>query len=257
MFQYIFFLFLYPFLLLLSVFVGARYAAHRLRLNKSWKNIGLESSLMSIYALLISFALVGSSNHASQRNDEIYAVADKLSLVVKKSKYYEPELRKGVQNYLKAFFEIHNHNLNPDAKQSEGIVKEIVKNDQQFDYFLIEYIKQKPESKAEISEITTETSNLRSAYIRLTMNYGKSTPSLIMSILILYSFMMAFLIGFMKKVHSNQTFIVTCIFIIISSVMVGAIWDQDHPGIGLITPNYQSITDVSDLFKAYLLRDHL
>ncbi|TCD11107.1 hypothetical protein EZ449_06330 [Pedobacter frigidisoli] len=257
MLQYIFFLFLYPGLLLLSVFVGARYASHRLRLNKSWKNIGLESSLMSIYALLLSFALAGSSTHANQRNDEIDAVADKFSLVVKKSKYYEVQLRKGVQDYLKAFFAIHNDNLNPNAKETGKIIHEVILNDQKLDYFLTDYQKKHPESRSEISEITSNTSNLRSAYIRLTQNYGKTTPSLIMSILILYSLMMGFLIGFMKKVHSNQTFIVTSIFIIISAVMIGAIWDQDHPGVGFIKPNYESINDVSDLFKAYLLRDHV
>ncbi|PWS31325.1 hypothetical protein [Pedobacter paludis] len=257
MFQYIFFLFLYPALLLFSVFMGARYATHRLRLNKSWKNIGLESSLMSIYALLISFALAGSSNHANQRNDEIYAVADKLSLVIKKSKYYEPELKKAVQDYMVNFFKIHENNLNPDAKASEIIIRQVLQNDQKLDYFLINYLKTNPESKAEISEITSNTSNLRSEYIRLTQNYGKNTPTLIISILIVYSFMMGFLIGFMKKTHDNQTFIVTTIFIIISSLMIGAIWDQDHPGIGFIKPNYESITEVSNLFKAYLLRDHI
>ncbi|WP_231427310.1 hypothetical protein [Pedobacter sp. Leaf250] len=257
MFQYIFFLFIYPGLLLLSVFVGAKYAAHRMHLNKSWKNIGLESSLMSIYALLLSFGLVGSSDHANQRNDQIYAVADKLSLVIKKSKYYEDELKQGVHKYLTTFFSIHNNNLNPDAKKSEHIIKQILSNDQQLDYFLLDYQKKHAESKSEISEITTNTSALRSAYIRLTQNYGKNTPTLIISILIVYSFLMGFLIGYIKKIHNNQTFIVTTIFIIISSVMIGAIWDQDHPGIGFIKPNYESITEVSDLFKAYLLRDHI
>ncbi|RDC55500.1 hypothetical protein DU508_14525 [Pedobacter chinensis] len=257
MYQYIFFLVIYPGLLLLSVFFGAHYAAHRIRLNKSWKNIGLESSLMSIYALLLSFALAGSSNHANQRNDEIYAVADKLSLVIKKSKYYENELKHGVQKYLITFFSIHNHNLSADAKESEHVIKQILHNDQQLDIFLINYQKNHVESKSEISEITSNTSALHAAYIRLTQNYGKNTPTLIISILILCSFLMGFLIGYMKKIHNNQTFVVTTIFIIISSVMIGAIWDQDHPGIGLIKPNYQSITDVSDLFKAYLLSNHI
>lgn len=257
MFQYIFFLLIYPCLLLLSVFVGARYAAHRLRLDKSWKNIGIESSLMSIYALLLSFALAGSSHNANQRNDEIYAVADKLSLVIKKSKYYEDELKQGVHKYLSTFFDIHNKNLNPSAKESEFIVRDILANDQQLDYFLINYQKKHEESRSEISEITSNTSALRSAYIRLTQNYGKNTPTLIITILIIYSFLMGFLIGYITKIHSNQTFIVTTIFIIISSVMIGAIWDQDNPGIGFIKPNYESITNVSELFKAYLLRNHL
>ncbi|WP_316806349.1 hypothetical protein [Pedobacter agri] len=257
MFQYIFFLLIYPALLLLSVSLGTRYAAHRTKLNKSWTNIGLESSLMSIYALLLSFALAGSSNHASQRNEEIYSVADKLSLVIKKSKYYEDELKRGVQKYLITFFSIHQHNLNPNAKESEYVVKQILHNDQQLDYFLIDYQKKHIESRAEISEITTNSSALRSAYIRLTQNYGKNTPTLIISILILYSFLMGFLIGYMTKIHSNQTFIVTTIFIVISAVMIGAIWDQDNPGIGFIRPNYESINDVSDLFRAYLLRDRI
>ena len=252
MLQYIFFLLLYPSLLLFSVFTGGLYASHRERQNKTWTNIGLESSLMSIYALLLSFALVGSSNHANQRNDEIYAVADKLSLVVKKSKFYEADLKKGVNDYLKSFFIIHNNNLNLNAAENEIMAQKVIKNDQKLDDFLEAYQKKHPSSTSEISEITSNTSSLRSAYIRLTLNYGKSTPSLIMSILILYSLMMGFLIGFLKRSHSNETFIVTSIFIIISAIMIGAIWDQDHPGIGFIKPDYQSITDVSDLFKAYL-----
>ncbi len=244
-------------MLIVSILVGARYASYRLNLNKSWKNIGLESSLMSIYALLLSFSLAGSSNNAAERNEEIYDVADRLSLVIKKSKYFEPELRSAIHKYLRDFFDIHEHNLNANAAASGEIVKKVIANDQKLDEFLIEYLVKNPVYKNEIGEITTNTSGLRSAYIRLTQNYGKTTPSLIIAILILYSFMMGFLIGFMKKFHSNETFIVSTIFVIISAVMIGAIWDQDHPGIGFVRPNYESINDVSNLFKAYLTRHHL
>lgn len=257
MFQYFFFIILYPTLLILSILVGTKYASYRLNLNKSWKNIGLESSLMSIYALLLSFALAGSSNNASERNEEIYDVADRLSLIVKKSKFFEPELQNTVHKYLKGFFDIHEHNLNANAAETGVVISKVISNDQKLDDFLISYLNKYPASKSEIGELTTNTSGLRSAYIRLTQNYGKTTPSLIIAILILYSFMMGFLIGFMKKFHSNETFIVSTIFVIISAVMIGAIWDQDHPGIGFIRPKYESINEVSNLFKAYLTRHHL
>lgn len=250
--QYLFFFLIYPSLLYLSIYLGAFYAKRRIKQNKTWKSIGLESSLLSIYALLLSFSLVLSSNHAEERNNEIYAVADKLSVLVKKSKYYDEPLKNHIQKYLKSFFEIHDKNLKNNGLSTEAIVGQLIAIDQNLDEFLIVHQKTNPETKQEIDNITTYISNLRSSYIRLTENYSQSTPTLIISILIIYSLLIGFLIGFMMSIENNQTYILSSIFFFISWVMVAAIWDQDHPNLGFIKPNYQSITDVSIIFNSHL-----
>ncbi|RZL46715.1 MAG: hypothetical protein EOP00_14115 [Pedobacter sp.] len=251
-FQYLFFFIIYPAALYLSIYLGGFYAKKRLKLNKIWKSIGLESSLVSIYALLLSFSLVLSSNHAADRNDEIYAVADKLSILVKKSKYYDEPLKNHLQSYLKAFFQIHHHNLKAGGLTTGEAVSKIIAIDQKLDQFLIIHQKTNPETRKEIDELTTYISNLRSTYIRLTENYNQSTPTLIISILIVYSLLIGFLIGFMTVIDNNQTYVLSAIFLFISVIMVAAIWDQDHPNLGFIQPNYQSITDVSNIFSSYL-----
>lgn len=250
--QYIFFFLVYPAALYLSIYFGGLYAKKRMKLNKVWKSIGLESSLVSIYALLLSFSLVLSSNHAADRNNEIYAVADKLSILVKKSKYYDEPLKQNLQAYLKSFFEIHDKNLKAGGLSTQEAVSKIIKIDQNLDKFLILHLNAHTDARNEINDITTYLSNLRSSYIRLTENYNQSTPTLIISILIIYSLFIGFLIGFMTIIDNNQTYILSTIFLFISWVMVAAIWDQDHPNLGFIQPNYQSITDVSRIFNSYL-----
>lgn len=251
-FQYLFFFLIYPASLFLSIYLGGLYAKRRIKLNKIWKSIGLESSLVGIYALLLSFSLVLSSNHAEERNKEIYNVADKLSILVKKLKYYDEPVKINLKTYLKAFFEIHSRNLKADATPKEIIVAQTIAIDQQLDQFLIAYQQSNPEKRGEIDSITTYVSNLRSTYIRLTENYAQKTPTIIIMILIFYSLLIGYLIGFMTIIDNNQTYILATIFLIISTVMVAAIWDQDHPSLGFIQPNYQSITDVSTLFSSYL-----
>ncbi len=252
LFQYLFFFLFYPALLFLSIYTGGLYAKKRNKLNKVWKSIGLESSLVGIYALLLSFSLVLSSNHAEERNKEIYNVADKLSILVKKSKYYDDSLKMNLQGYLKQFFEIHDKNLKPGGLNKEQAVVQIIQIDQKLDNFMVLHQQINPIYRQEISEITTLISGLRSSYIRLTENYDQSTPTVIIAILILYSLLIGFLIGFMTIIDNNQTYILSSIFLIISTIMVAAIWDQDHPNLGFIKPNYQSITDISYLFNSYL-----
>ncbi|MES2448541.1 MAG: hypothetical protein V4546_15240 [Bacteroidota bacterium] len=251
-FQYIFFFLIYPVALYFSIYIGILYAKKRVKLNKVWKSIGLESSLVSIYALLLSFSLVLSSNHAANRNDEIYAVADRLSVLVKKAKYYDEPLKQHLQTYLKSFFEIHDKNLKANGFSTSRVVAEVIKIDQNLDKFLIQHQKTNSETSAEIDRILTHITNLRSSYIRLTENYNQSTPTLIIAILIVYSLLIGFLIGFMMNIENNQTFILAAIFFFISWVMVAAIWDQDHPNLGFIQPNYQSITDISSIFNSHL-----
>lgn len=251
-FQYLFFFLIYPALLYTSIYLGGLFAKKRAKLNKVWKSIGLESSLVSIYALLLSFSLVLSSNHAEERNNQIYAVADKLSIMVKKSKYYDEPLKTNLQKYLKSFFEIHSHNLKPNGLSKEIAVVKIIEIDQKLDEFLIIHQRTNPETRQEIDAITTNLTNLRSSYIRLTENYDQSTPTVIISILIIYSLFIGFLIGFMMHIENNQTYILAVIFLFISTVMVAAIWDQDHPNLGFIRPDYQSITDVSRIFDSYM-----
>jgi hypothetical protein len=250
--QYLFFFLVYPGLLYFSIYLGGLYAKRRIKQSKAWKSIGLESSLVGIYALLLSFSLVLSSNHAEDRNKEIYNVADKLSILVKKAKYYDEPLKTNVQNYLKQFFLIHDKNLKVNGLEKEVVVAKIIQLDQKLDDFMIDYQKINPSSKSEISEIATYLSNLRSSYIRLTESYGQSTPTIIILILIFYSLLIGFLIGFMTVIDNNQTYIISSIFLIISTIMVAAIWDQDHPNLGFIQPNYQSISDISYLFNSYL-----
>ncbi|RZK47228.1 MAG: hypothetical protein EOO87_22300 [Pedobacter sp.] len=250
--QYLFFFIIYPVTLYLSIHFGGVYAKKRIKLNKVWKSIGLESSLLSIYALLLSFSLVLSSNHAADRNNEIYAVSDKLSILVKKVKYFDGELKSNLQLYLKSFFDIHSKNLKADGLATQQAVSEIIKIDQDLDLFLVAHLSKNSQDRNEIDNITTYTSALRSSYIRLTENYNQSTPTLIIAILIVYSFFVGFLIGFMMHIENNQTYVLAVIFFFISWVMVAAIWDQDHPNLGFIKPNYQSIDDVSSLFNSHL-----
>lgn len=252
LFQYVFFFCIYPVILYLSIYLGGLYAKRRIKLNKIWKSIGLESSLVSIYALLLSFSLVLSSNHAEKRNDEIYAVADKLSILVKKSKYHDTTIKNSLQVYLKGFFEIHDQNLKTGRITKEKVISKLMAIDQQLDDRLIAYQKLNPEKSHEIDQLTSYTSDLRSSYIRLTENYDQSTPTVIIIILIFYSLLIGSLIGFMTIIDNNQTYILATIFLVISTIMVAAIWDLDHPNLGFIRPNYQSITEVSKLFNQYL-----
>jgi hypothetical protein len=70
------------------------------------------------------------------------------------------------------------------------------------------------------------------------------TPLPIMVTLILLSFTIAFLVGFMNSFQEMPNYMIPVIFFVITVLMVTGIRDLDNPSGGLITPQYDDLEDI-------------
>jgi hypothetical protein len=249
--HYLFYLLIYPALLVLFIILGVQYAKRLLHRNKTWKPVGIENGLMGIYALLISFSLVIAGNHARERMITIHQEADELALLFRKSKFYEPALQQAVKNYMVGFYRIQLNNTNPSPRESMQLIDKVENLDAGLDEFLIRYTHANPQSGPEVNELISTIERLGDKYFLLLYSYGEQTPKLIIIILVVYSLMLGFLLGYMSRMQQNKVFVTIAVFVTISIIMINAVHDLDTPAKGIIRPNYQDLYNIKELIDSY------
>ena len=249
MITYLFYLIVYPILLLASIFAGRKTAASSHRKGHQWKPLGVENGLMGFYALLVSFTLVQSGNHFKERLDMGQRLSDELSELLRITQTLDPEVSRQVRGFTfqayKVMLEYKYH--------SKGSVYEVIGQvealDKVLDKYLLSYIKVNPASKPEIVNIMVKIDHLESVAYRILHSYHRSIPIFILFVLVVYSLLIGFMLGFIGGYHKNHIHISTSIFVIISFITINFIHDLDSPGQGFIKPDFQDITDVVNMYK--------
>jgi hypothetical protein len=247
--SFIFYLIVYPILLFSSMFIGRRTAIRSLKKKHQWKPTGLESGLMGFYALLISFTLVQSGNHASERNAMIHTIADDMSEVLRISTTYEPGLHARVKAHYADLYKIIKTPFGYSSIEVSNRIRKIDKLDDSLDREMYQYIAQKPQARESIINLLAKTDRMESIYYRLMHSYNETIPQMILLILVLFSMFIGFLIGFVEKFYDNHVHIIPITFVVISVIILNVIHDLDNPNIGFIKPNFNDITEVMQSFK--------
>lgn len=249
MISYLFYLLVYPILLLGSIFTGRKTAERAHRRSHQWKPLGVENGLMGFFALLVSFTLVQSGNHFKERVDMGQRLADELSELLRITQTLDP----GMAERIRAFtFKAHRVMLEYKY-HTKGSVYEVIARvegmDKELDKYLLAYIKNSPAAKTEIVNIMVKIDHVESVAYRILHSYHRSIPVFILFVLVLYSLLIGFMLGFIGKYYQNHIHISTSIFVIISFITINFIHDLDSPSQGFIKPDFQDITDVVNMYK--------
>jgi hypothetical protein len=249
MISYLFHLLLYPLLLVASIFLGRKTADNSERKGHQWKPLGIEGGLMGFFGLLISFTLVQSGNHFKERVDMGQRLADELSELMRITQAVDGEVSKHVREFI---FSAHTIMMKYKVN-TEGSVYKVIDRveemDRVLDKYLLDYIKANPASKTEIVGIMVKIDHLESVAYRILHSYHRSIPLFILFVLVLYSLLMGFLLGFIGRYHKNHIHISTSIFVIISFITINFIHDLNSPSQGFIKPDFQDITDVITMYR--------
>lgn len=249
MISYLFHLLLYPLLLLASIFIGRKTAHNSERKGYQWKPLGIEGGLMGFYGLLISFTLVQSGNHFKERVDMGQRLADELSELMRITQTVDGEIGTHVRAFV---FKAHRvmleykYNTKGSVYTVIGRVEDM---DKELDKYLLDYIKAHPASKTEIVGMMVKLDHLESVAYRILHSYHRGIPVFILFVLVLYSLLMGFLLGFIGRYHKNHIHISTSIFVIISFITINFIHDLNSPSQGFIKPDFQDITDVINMYE--------
>jgi hypothetical protein len=249
MISYIFHLLLYPLLLLVSIFLGRKTAHYSEGKGYQWKPLGIEGGLMGFYGLLISFTLVQSGNHFKERVDMGQRLADELSELMRITQTVDEEVGGHIRGFIFKAYKV----MLAYKYSSKGSVYTVIGRveglDRELDKYLLGYIKANPASKSEIVGIMVKLDHVESVAYRILHSYHRGIPLFILFVLVLYSLLMGFLLGFIGMYHKNHIHISTSIFVIISFITINFIHDLNSPAQGFIKPDFQDITDVIDLYK--------
>jgi hypothetical protein len=247
----LFYLLIFPAVLILCIYLGSYYARKLLKKKTIWKPVGIEAGLMGIFALVISFSLLVAGNHARERATSIHQESDDLALLLRKSKFYEPELQQQVKKYMNGFYAIQLNNLNPRPDESAVLINSVEQLDSTLDEFLKKYLTTHPTAGQQINELIQLIESIGDKYFLLLYSYSETTPKLISILLVIFGSLMGVLIGFMNRMQENKYHITLVIFIVVITIMIYSIHDLDSPATGLIRPNYTDLINIKQLMDNY------
>lgn len=249
MLSYIFYLFLYPTLLIASIFFGRKVANRSIRKKHQWKAVGVESGLIGFYALVTSFTLAQSANNTGNRDAMIHNIADDMSEVLRVVKTSSPEIESRVRLYFSEFYGIIKTPFEPTTAGITSRINTIDRLDVILDNDMKKILAKNPEDRGQISTLLGKTDRLESLYYRFMHSYEKNVSALILFILVLFSLFIGFLIGFIEKYHNNHIHIISIMFVVISFIVLNLIHDLDNPTIGFLQPDIEDIAEVVQTFQ--------
>jgi hypothetical protein len=204
--------------------------------------------LIGFYALLTSFTLAQSGNNARDREQMIQTIANDISEILRVSLIDETPLSDRVHAYFTDFAKIIEQPVNPNAKAIEASTKAIHVLDDSLNNFMKLYTEQNPSARQRVGTILSRIDAMEFDYYRLVHSFQRRLPSVILFVLIFFSMLIGFLMGYMEKSNENNFRITTFIFIVMSVIIINVIHDLDDPSLGFLTPNFDDIKQVIGTF---------
>lgn len=227
----------YTFLFAISIVIGYWYAERNfIKKNRVWKPIGVENGVIGFFGLTLSFVLVMAGTTSKERNALIHSHSSTLELIHMNSLFFPQTMRRVVDQELLTMIELRRQLGNTEAGEFDAVCDRIEK----------EHLRIWNELKSNAGELTSSqmTSLTQSIaegtalHYRIKQSYRERTPMRLMLVLLLGSWLIGLLIGFMAGVNTDHNWLVPIIFFVLTLVIVLTIHDLDNPQSGLIRPSY-------------------
>ena len=239
------FLVLYP--LLLIAFLWAGFFYHKrsyLKRRREWKNIGVESTIIAIFSLLLSFALVRSGNAVHERSVMVHESGDDMAMLYRQSKFMDEPFHKEVRNYLLQYTSIVLDKPDPSPEDCLTLIHQIDALDKKLDEYFKNYLRENPSRESRVLSMMERSEVIGEVYYRLLYSFRERTPSSIIWVLIILSFIIAGLVGFLNATQEHSGYLIPLAFVSITVLLIFTIRDLDNPGKGFIKPNYEDVQSV-------------
>ncbi|MEJ7680497.1 MAG: hypothetical protein WKG06_22125 [Segetibacter sp.] len=233
---------IYPISLIVAVLSG-HFIAKRFYIGKKkqWIPSGIESSVIAIFGLLLSFTFLSSNNSMKDRLRILQETSNAAENLRTQSSFMNDTIGKRTNKYLSDYLNIMSDFKNRYQDNKFKMVKEVeILNNN----YLIEMKKQ-----AGVSEINKREALSIIPYFNALNNYAYSilvsfdnrTPKIIIILLIVTSWLIGVLAGFLNGFNMHRHFLVPVIFVFVVSMCMQIIRDLDNPFSGNIQPGFSDL----------------
>lgn len=235
---------LYPITLVICIFIGYKISKKMyINKNRSWKASGIETSVISIFALLLSFTFLSSYNSMKSRVELMHETSDASENLRRTSLLSSDSLKLDTREYLIDYLDIL-HNFRPYYLQSEEKLKtEIEKVNKVYLAQLVAISRSGAAGKKEVENLIPYFNQLNANFYHIINSYDERTPHIIILLLLVSSWLIGILIGFMNAFHERRHFLVPFIFVVLVSGSIQCIRDLDNPYEGIIQPNFNDFAN--------------
>jgi hypothetical protein len=238
---------LYPVVLtgmiIAGYFIAGKYYYRR---QVAWKASGIENGILGLFGLLLSFTLLMSGNAQKERTNMVHQMGDGVAQMKIAADVLAPEDRTAVYGYLRSHIDLHLALYEKQIEKTSSLVNELNKLNENF-WPMLHYKNDSVEFNQDIHTLLPIYNQLNSASFKLTYSYSERIPPLIYLVLILSSWLLAVLVGFMNGFHEKRHYLVPLIYLVIVSLMMQAIRDIDNPYKGSVKPKYENLKNLRTL----------
>ncbi len=150
-----------------------------------------------------------------------------------------PPLQMNVKQYLlqhiDAQISFYEHNI-----QRDSVVKLITLQNGNF----FNAMRSDSLTRKGLLTLTPSYNLLSATTFRMLYSYDERTPLIIIFLLVVSSWLIGMLVGFLNGFHKDRHILVPLLYIILVTLTMQAIRDLDNPSKGGIRPEYQNLLDL-------------
>lgn len=235
---------LFPVLLLISIIGGIVYAVHYKKTLK-WQPSGLESSIMGIFGLIISFTFLMAGNSHRERYNYIHQEANAADLLYQNSREMPNTFRLQTKIFLINFLRNQLY-YDRNAVNSKDKLFTNAKNITDNYRIFVHDFKRKNNDigiNNQIDKIISLLESVKSSFFRHAYSYEERTPASIIVLLTITSLLIGFLVGFMNGITPKIHYLAPITFFIMVTLIMLVIRDLNNPLNGFIRPNYHDLNN--------------
>lgn len=220
-----------------SILFGYWYAERNfIRRDRIWVPIGVENGVIGFFGLTLSFVLVMAGNTSKERNGLIHSHSNALEVIHMQSLFFPKSMRTLVDKELLKIIELRQQLSEAEAGEFDAVCARIENEHLR----IWNELKSKAAllSPMEMNSLTEHIAEGTALHYQIKQSYRERTPMRLMLVLLLGSWLIGLLIGFMAGVNTDHNWLVPIIFFVLTLVIVLTIHDLDNPQSGLIRPSY-------------------
>jgi hypothetical protein len=239
---------IFPIAVTMSVVVGTQIARRTwIRKNIEWKSSGVDSAVVAIFSLLLSFTFFASNNLMRDRLVILSDMADASASLRRASLFTNDSIKDETKKYLIQYLTLVS-NFKENYLSSERVLSKDME-DVNISYLnnLSMMAKRDPAFKSDILIIMPFINKMIGTFYRTLGSYDDRTPPLIIILLVWSSLLIGVLIGFLNSFNNKTHYLVPIIFIVIVSLCIQGIRDLDNPYIGTIQPSFSDFKNQLDM----------
>ncbi|NOT75993.1 MAG: hypothetical protein HOP08_13790 [Cyclobacteriaceae bacterium] len=232
-----------------AVYIGYRIARNKYFLQKrNWKASGVETSIISLFGLILSFTLLLSGNASKDRLNLIHEHVDALSTLYRDASFVSVPVRDTVQSFVLQILEEKVFEDRSNAFEEDTLIVSSNRLYKNLWLSLLSMHDKDPQLKSDIKAIMVGVNNATALHYRIEYGAIERMPWILIAMITICSLLVGVLVGFSNGFNENDHYLAPIVFVIMTSIMVMVILDINNPKKGFFRPSLNNYTNAYNEF---------